>query len=344
MFKDTCAIIVTYHPDLKEVETLISRIRRQVGLIVIVDNGSGDSAELRKLATEFLPLGRNFGVATAQNTGIRLALARGFRFVLLFDHDSLPSRDMVPKLRAAFDSLSEQGVRVAVIGPNYYERNSGRLSEGIYKETDPIKVKMLISSGALFCADALRDVGPMLDELFIDYIDSEWCMRATRKYRQHKSRIETKDCWKVYIARDALMGHCWSAGHVSFWAGRFRHLPVYPPIRCYFQMRNAVHLYFRTRYSLMWKLRDAIYRAGVLGAVLVGAFPEGRWPYLRMIFIGLWDGLTGTLGGYRGVALNAPESPASTPLVVPQVRRARRPHALHRCTAALSAWTSGLRH
>lgn len=40
--KDVCAILVTYHPDT-EFRTRLSSISRQVGAIVIVDNGSPDT-------------------------------------------------------------------------------------------------------------------------------------------------------------------------------------------------------------------------------------------------------------------------------------------------------------
>jgi rhamnosyltransferase len=330
MFNDTCAVIVTYNPNLTEVKTLIERISKHVALILIVDNGSENVIELRPLSAHVVELGENRGVATAQNIGIRMALERDYQFVLLFDHDSLPDEDMVPRLREAFDALSKQGVRVAAVGANYIERNGGAIQEPS-RRTGWAAKDMIISSGGLFSAEALRDVGPMLDDLFIDYIDTEWCMRARRKWREHNYRVETQCCWKIYMVRDAIMGHTWSAGITRVWAGAlsgglvlgaiaaalvprdfapvaalfmmvvllgagFRRFPVYSPIRQYYLCRNAVHLYLRSPYPWSWKAKDAISRAVIFLVALLGGFPGGRWQYVRMMLLGAWHGARGRLG------------------------------------------------
>jgi len=47
-----------------------------------------------------------------------------------------------------------------------------------------LETDMLIASGCLIPADVLRDVGLMDDALFIDHVDTDWCMRArARGYR-----------------------------------------------------------------------------------------------------------------------------------------------------------------
>lgn len=362
---DTCAVIVTYNPDVSEVKTLVERIASHVALILIVDNGSANVVELRALPAQIIELGENRGVATAQNVGIRVALERSFQFVLLFDHDSLPAEDMVPKLREAFEALSNQGVRVAAVGPNYVERNGGEIQEPS-RRTGWVRKNMIISSGGLFSAEALRDVGLMRDDFFIDYVDTEWCMRARRKWREHNYRVETNRCWKIYMVRDALMGHTWSAGITRVWAGvlrgslilsviiaaivprgfvpivalvvvvallgaGFRKFPVYSPIRQYYLCRNAVHLYLRSPYQWSWKVRDAISRASVFVVVLMGGFPGKRWEYIRMMLRGTWHGLRGRLGPYpqrSAAAAIQVQAPAAPPPPEDYPARRRAGHSL----------------
>jgi rhamnosyltransferase len=293
--KDICAVIVTYNPNPAEVQTLVERIAEHVGLIVIVDNGSRNVAALLTLPVRLIELGSNKGVATAQNVGIQAALERDYKFVLLFDQDSLPEPDMVPKLREAFDSLTNQGVRVAAVAANYRERNSGLLAKP--NNQGCMNVGHAISSGCLYSADALRDVGPMMDDLFIDYVDTEWCMRAIRKHRIHRFRIETMNCWKIYIVGDAIMGHTWSHGIGRFHIGwKVVIAPYYPPIRHYYMFRNAAYLYLRSDYSIRWKFIDFTHRVALFVLAIIGAFPEGRWPYLRMMFLGVWHGLINRMG------------------------------------------------
>lgn len=329
MRKDVCAVVVTFNPEISDVETLIGRVAGQVGMVVIVDNGSSNAGALSNFPGRLIELGSNTGVATAQNIGIRYALERDYRFVILFDHDSLPMPDMIEKLVAAHEELTAQGVRVAAVGPNYTERNGGVIQEPS-RRTGLAKKDMIISSGALFSVEALRDVGLMREDLFIDYVDTEWCMRARRKWREHNYRVETARCWKIYMVRDALMGHAWSAGITRVWAGvmssglvmaaivaisvprdfsliaaigvaaaatvaGFRLFPVYPPIRQYYMMRNAIDLYLRSPYQRSWKLRDAVSRGAVFLAAVLGAFP-GRWQHLRMMLLGVLHGVRGRRG------------------------------------------------
>lgn len=306
--KDICAVIVTYNPNPLEVQTLIERIAEHVGLVVIVDNGSRNVGALLKFPARLIELGSNKGVATAQNVGIRAALELDYKFVILFDHDSLPMPDMVPKLRAAYAALTEQGIRVAAIGPNWQDRNTGRMQVAV-KKGGVVKQDILISSGCLMPVESLRDVGLMQDDLFIEYSDVEWCMRAVTKHREHNRRIETVSCWKNYIATDALMGHTWSNGVREFgFLSAKTILPYYPLIRYYYAYRNATHLCLRSKYRLSWKVRFALYRVGMFVAALLGAFPGGRWRYLRMMLSGIWDGLFGRLGPHDSAPV--PHHPA----------------------------------
>ena len=219
-----CAIIVTYNPDPSDVKTLIERITPSVDRIVIVDNGSKDNDTIMAFTkqdakVEICFLGENFGVATAQNIGIKLALEDDFRFVILFDHDSLPDIEMIPNLLSAYNTLNAQGIRIAAIGANWRERNNGIRWRGLSEERPFFKEEMVISSGCLIPREAIFDIGLMRDNLFIDHIDAEWCMRATEKYREHKKRMETDRCWKIFIACNALMGHSLGRGAIQLGIG-----------------------------------------------------------------------------------------------------------------------------
>ncbi|MBK6958187.1 MAG: glycosyltransferase [Nitrosomonas sp.] len=73
-----CAVVVTYHPDLVELENLLLALTKQVTVTVIVDNGSSkDSVNWIEAHQQenivFLSLSDNFGVAEAHNHAIRWA-------------------------------------------------------------------------------------------------------------------------------------------------------------------------------------------------------------------------------------------------------------------------------
>src|SRR6202167_2799117 len=126
--QDVCAITVAYHPDAK-FPARVERVLREVGALVIVDNGSGD-AELRMLrelamnsSITLISNGENVGVARALNIGIRRAITLGFRWALLLDQDSWIDDDMVPTLIAAGTAYPDRD-RLAVIGSGYRDDNS----------------------------------------------------------------------------------------------------------------------------------------------------------------------------------------------------------------------------
>ena len=105
-----CALIVTYNPDGKLLSRMLQGIVSQVDQVLIVDNGSeGPPPSMCRdgpeLSFEVLPLGRNLGLATAQNLGARWARERGFSHVLLLDQDSLVESGMVAALWEGLGTL-----------------------------------------------------------------------------------------------------------------------------------------------------------------------------------------------------------------------------------------------
>src|SRR5271155_5761312 len=131
--RDICAIIVTYHPDA-ELPQRTERILREVGALVIVDNGSGDDelTMLRDLAANtsitLLLNMENLGVARALNMGISQVDSLGFKWALLLDQDTSIDQGMVHTLIATAVAFPDRD-RLAVIGSGYRDVNSP-LQEG----------------------------------------------------------------------------------------------------------------------------------------------------------------------------------------------------------------------
>ena len=86
------AIIVTYNPNIENVENLCSTLTQQDAYVVVVDNGSTNllelSAKLTNNKTCLLALNKNMGIAYAQNRGINKAIESRADYVLFFDQDS----------------------------------------------------------------------------------------------------------------------------------------------------------------------------------------------------------------------------------------------------------------
>lgn len=189
---DVCAVLVTYHPD-NELPDRVRRVLRQVGTLVIVDNGS-DARQvemLRELAANqaiILQLNpANLGVARALNLGIARAVALGFTWALLLDQDSRVDEAMVQTLFAVRSAFPERD-KLAVIGSGFLDvesREAGNEAQGEPWE----EVESVITSGSLIPLATHAAIGPFREEFFIDYVDSEYCFRARAKgFRVIKTR------------------------------------------------------------------------------------------------------------------------------------------------------------
>lgn len=289
------AIIITYNPDFKALNKLIDVIRSQVQEIIIVDNGSrndvfGFTQNLAQAIT-YIPLNENKGIAAAHNAGIDAARKNNHGYVLLFDQDSLPHHDMVAHLYNAAEAKRKAGINVACLGVRYEDPRQKNPPpfisvEGLKLvrhpcscESDVVEVDYLISSGSLIPMAALNAVGGMREELFIDYVDIEWGLRAQNAGYQS------------FGVCAAYMEHDLGDNPIVFFG---RKVPVHSPLRHYYHFRNAVWLYKQNWLKTNWKVVDGIKL--IRKFVFYNLFTQNRLQHIRMMSKGIWHGLRNKMG------------------------------------------------
>ena len=193
------AIIVLYNPDFEKLQRLYLSACNQVSSIIFVDNTpTFESREKNKIWIEdlhnknnyYLSMNGNLGIATAQNKGIEFAKNLNAEFVLLLDQDSALPDDMVKKLLSAYQKLSYDNKKIAVVAPSFVDEKTGEIAKVIrHKKLKVQKIQpsinqdfeqadYVISSGSLIKLSVLDILGLMKDELFIDWVDIEWGLRA----------------------------------------------------------------------------------------------------------------------------------------------------------------------
>jgi rhamnosyltransferase len=287
------AVVVTYKPDILTLIELLAALRGQIEHIVIVHNHYEDdlSANLpQKSFDHLIVMGGNHGIAAAHNAGIIYSKLKDASYVLLMDQDSIPALDMVQRLLAA----SLKADNLACVGPRYSDPrhdnpppflrlNGLRLSrckcDGV---NNLVRVEYVISSGCLIPVQAIEKVGSMKEELFIDYVDIEWGLRA-----QSLGLFSYGVC-------DALMHHSLGESPYIF-RGRAR--PVHSPLRHYYLVRNAILLYKTNYIPLNWKIIDAYRLALKFGFYSLLAKP--RYSHFVMMIRGLIDGVIGKSGQFK---------------------------------------------
>lgn len=293
-----CAIVVTYNTS-GGIDELIATLASQCDRVVVVDNGSAPEARARITSAcnmkgvHLIPLPTNMGIAHAQNRGIDYACDCGCALALLSDDDSVPPCNMVPRLVNALRH-EQRGNKVAAVGPLVGELKPGgdqlvyvarrwgpRRATPSELEKSALPVAFLVASGCLIDLDAISDVGPMNDSLFIDHVDLEWCLRARRRG------------WGLICATDIHMGHSLGDETVLL-PGRRQPVHVHGPIRTYYLSRNTILLMKSGLLGAAWTVGYGVWlmKYCAFNAVLANA----RTERIRMMMHGIVDGCRGRTG------------------------------------------------
>ena len=186
----TYGVYVTYNPDIELFKKSVESVIGQVDKIVIVDNTPGKCEKLENLKTlpniEVIYLGDNYGIAYAQNVGIKKALENNADYILLSDQDTVYPPDFVEKMLECFKEE-----KVAACGPLFIDANTGRkqffIKKGLfgfkrfYPTSGKHEVLQLIASGTILNSRYLSYIGLMKEDLFIVWVDMEWCWRAKKR-------------------------------------------------------------------------------------------------------------------------------------------------------------------
>lgn len=294
--KDTiCGVVVTYHPDSEVVDNVAAMVR-ECAQVIVVDNGSAADA-LGPITTlpgvEIMALAGNAGLATALNCGAARALERGYAWIVAFDQDSRPEPGMVPALWALHQRLPG----AAVIGPRIEESGASRGSyrwvrahprwPGCFQRSrvqDALdEVTLVVTSGSLIELALWQDTGRFDGNLFIDYIDIDYCLRVIRAGRT------------VAVAGGAVLQHRLGARQERVVLGHDLRPMYHAPFRHYYMARNRVAVWRRHALAVPhWAMFDFCFAWYNLARVLL--LEDQRWAKVKAILRGTWHGLRGISG------------------------------------------------
>jgi rhamnosyltransferase len=285
--KEVCAVAVTYHPDA-DLPERFSRILRQVGRLVIVDNGSGEAETtmLQEFAANssvtLMLQFANLGIASALNKGICHAIGLEFKWVLLLDQDSCIDDDMVQTLIEVQAAFPERG-RLAVIGSGFRatDETTGQSTDASdgWEEAESV-----ITSGSLIPLETHAAIGAFREEFFIDYVDTEYCFRARAKG------------YRVIRTRKPIMSHSIGAitRHRMLWLNKwtFNHSP---DRRYYIARNNTVLLREYGHYAMgLWALKS--FGRCVRLCKRIALYEEMKIPKITAVAQGWWHGIRGHMG------------------------------------------------
>ncbi len=294
------AVLVLYQPSPELLDRLLRSLAGQVQRILVIDNSPQPTPGLPShfdgiAGASYRSLGTNTGIATAQNMGIQQAFDEGCTHVLFLDQDSALPSHMIEDLLAAEQQLLQSDENVASVGPVFRDEKTGELSPAIRhrglrvrkikitpSQTVPVEADYLISSGSLVRTSVLRRVGVMRDELFIDWVDIEWGLRARRYGLQ------------CFLIPTVIMTHSIGDASVRVLAKRIN---LHNDVRNYYIVRNATYL---LRLPTMgWSWRIITFFKIPQYVVFYSWHSANRWKSVALLLRAVWDGLLGRVGPLR---------------------------------------------
>ena len=262
--KEVMAVVVSYNGLQKTGQTM-EALRRQVGHVHIVDNGSDQESlgVLESLEREpditVERLGENRGVGYALNRGVQRARQMGYRWLLTMDQDSVVDGAFI----GAYQEALEERPELVCLAPRISSRTRKKDAAG-----GPISYA--ITSGNLVRVSVFDQIGLYDEDFFVDSIDFDFCLRLRRAgyavQRVPAAKMEHQLGDAVELPR----------GVSTYYA---RHSAV----RRYYMYRNL--LYMAERYML--EFPGFVFKLGLSSMLL-------------LMFIGFLD--ASPLASYRAIA------------------------------------------
>lgn len=210
--------------------------------------------------------------------------------VALFDQDTLIpdnfSHDMLENINA-YQSSNQP----ALYAPVYF--NLVTVSYGSIINFKPFRLirsrpdkkkkitypQYVITSGSFIPISILDKVGLMREELFIDFVDIEWCLRARKKG------------YEVLAINKVMIDHYLGDYAVHFMGHNY---PIHSPLRMYYYFRNAMYLYRFGEIDWNWSVVDAT--RNLFYFLLYMLLVKNRITYFKYIIKGYYHGLIKKMG------------------------------------------------
>ncbi|MFV5661364.1 glycosyltransferase family 2 protein [Acinetobacter pittii] len=284
------SVIVTFNPS-ENIFLLVKKLEEQNVLPIIVDNGSKDfnfSNLINSPNIYFIGLDNNLGIASAQNIGIKKALELGAEYILFFDQDSIISDSFVGDMVDDYQLILNNNTKVGAVGPRFIDGKNNfyykaisvskyglRIKYDVSEITKPFNSILLISSGSLISVNTLKKVGWMRDKYFIDYVDTEWCMRSEAQG------------YKNYMSSKATMRH--TIGD-NIKQTKYFTMPIHSSFRRYYIIRNSFYMLKEPHIPKIFVLHQLV--INVIHQFLIIYMVKGkRLEYIKSFVNGFKDGL-----------------------------------------------------
>lgn len=244
--KKILGVIVSYNPNLQDLERNIVAMLGQLDCLVVFDNNSLEQGSLVKLClkndVEIIANPENVGLGAAYNFVFKKYFP-DFDYFVTFDQDTFLEQSVIPRLLPLFDVAD----RVGIVGPSFVKTN-------FKGGNDYTFVDSLIQSCSIFPKQVLKKVGFFNEKLFIDSVDFEYCLRVqSENYKiirsnsifiAHDLGVAKKRYGLSYIEHSALRNYYMARNHKYLSLKYFKKFPYFILKKNFFFFLHFLKLIF----------------------------------------------------------------------------------------------------
>ena len=226
------AVVVVYHPDDSVVDN-IKTYADDLEIVYVHDNSEIKNEVFEKELKKFSNViynfpGENQGLCVPFNKFYNMAVKQGIDWMITFDQDSAASAGMVEKMRKFVES-AECKDTIGIISPTVNELDYSDIKQdSLYTYYD-----VVIQSGAMHRISMMGQVGSYNEDLFIDMVDWDYCVRCRAKG------------YHIIRLNNAVLLHNQSDNNIgkNFINGKMLYSNKFSPDRYYYICRNALYSY-----------------------------------------------------------------------------------------------------
>lgn len=272
-------VVVLYNTseeNLKNIDNYIDSLDK----LYVVDNSDDDVIRVKnKKKIEYIKLCENSGIAHALNVGAEKAIEEKYKYLLTMDQDSKITCEIVNKMKDYLKNNQDDD-KIGIVSP-YQDIDS----KEVIADCEAENMIEVMTSGNIINLDAYKKIGGFKDWLFIDCVDTDYCMNLHRHG------------YKVLRLNKIIMKH--ELGNLVVHKLFGKEYPCYNhnPIRRYYIVRN--NMYINQMYKDMypeycaWLIRV---QKGQVKRIIV--FEKNKIKKLSMMYRGYKDFKKGIKGKY----------------------------------------------
>ncbi len=263
------AVVVFYYPSRDNIKH-INKYLNEVDQIYVVDNSDDDVIRMQSDdKIKYIKYGENKGIAKALNEGAKLAIKDKFKWLLTLDQDSKITSKNISDLKSFIENTKEKNI--GLVAP--YQDIGLPFTKSSEEYEEYIE---LMTSGSVLNLDAYKKIGGFKDWLFIDCVDTDYCLNL------HKNK------YQVLRLNNVIMKHSLGNLRLHKFLGKTYDCFNHNPIRRYYIVRN--NLYINEMYhDLCPDYCDHLIRAQKGQVKRILAFEKNKFKKLKMMYKGYRD-------------------------------------------------------